>query len=497
MKKIKLLIVTLLGLIILPSIVSAASGKISVTSTTTTVVGNKVTVTVTLSSSTKIGSWQMQLNYDKKYLQLTSSSAEAGGTVMASSTATGIKSKKYTFTFKTLKTGSTTVSVGSYLAYAFDDLSEMSLSASSKKINIITQAELEASYSKDNNLKELSVEGYDISPAFNKDTLNYSVNVPEGTTSITINAIENDNKASVTGDGTISVTEGINNINVVVRAENGSEKTYSLVVNVIDQNPINIEIDNTKYTVIKLRNNYVCPELFENSEVTINGFQIPACNNDKINYNLVGLKKEDGTIEHFIYDNGKYTKYNEVVGTSLKIIALDYDGEIEGLEKTKEKINDIEYTVFKFNNSEKFYVVYGINVENGKKDFYVYDAINKTFSFYDTEYIDYLKTQNQTYLYIILAFGGCLFLSLICVISLSRSKRKLKKKHKKQIENLKEEKETKPKKTKNKKEDNELKEAIIKEDINELNEIVSEDEEDTAIYNLFEDDKKVKKKKKK
>lgn len=494
MKKIKLLIVALLSLIILPSMVSAASGKITVSGTSTSVVGNKVTVTVTLSSSTKIGSWQMQLNYDKKYLQLTSSSAEAGGTVMASSTATGLKSKKYTFTFKTLKTGSTTVSVGSYLAYAFDDLSEMSLSAGSKKIKIITQAELEASYSKDNNLKSLSVEGYEISPAFDKDTLSYSVNVPEGTTSITVDALENDSKASVSGDGTITVTEGINNVNIVVRAENGSEKTYSLVVNVIDQNPINVEIENIKYTVIKLRSNYICPELFENSEVSINGFQVPACVNEKIKYNLVGLKREDGTIEHFIYDNGKYTKYNEVVGTSLKIIALDYNGEFDGLEKTTEKINDIEYTVFKFNNSKKFYVVYGMNVETGEKDFYVYDVKNKTFSFYDTEYIDFLKEQNKTYIYIVLAFGGCLFLSLICVISLSSSKRKLKKKHKQQFEELKDKLPKKSKKDKKMKE--ELKESIIKEDINELNEIVSE-EDDTAIYNLFEDDKKAKKKNKK
>lgn len=496
MKKLKLLIVALLSLIILPSIVSAASGKISVSGTTTSVVGNKVTVTVTLSSSTKIGSWQMQLNYDKKYLQLTSSSAEAGGTVMASSSATGVKSKKYTFTFKTLKTGSTTVSVGSYLAYAFDDLSEMTLSAGSKKLNIITQEELEASYSKDNNLKGLSVEGYEISPAFDKDTLSYTVNVPEGTTSITVNALENDSKASVSGDGAITVTEGINNVNIVVRAENGSEKTYSLIVNVIDQNPINVEVNNINYTVIKLRNNYICPELFENSEVTINSFQIPACINEKIKYTLVGLKREDGTIEHFIYDNGKYTKYNETIGTSLKIIALDYNGEIDGLDKTKEKINDIEYTVFKFKNSEKFYVVYGMNVETGEKDFYVYDVKNKTFSFYDTEYIDYLKMQNKTYLYVVLAFGVGLLLSLVCVISLSSSKRKLKKKHKQQVEEIKNESSKKDKKVKKKKEAEELNEAVIKEDINELNEIVSEDE-DTAIYNLFEDDKKSKKKKKK
>ena len=115
--KIKYVIISLLTLLILPFGVKAASGSISVGGTSTAVVGNKVTVTVTLSSNTLIGSWQMSLNYDRNYLQLTGSTAEAGGTMMAASSTTGVRKKTYTFTFKTLKTGNTKVSVDSYLAY--------------------------------------------------------------------------------------------------------------------------------------------------------------------------------------------------------------------------------------------------------------------------------------------------------------------------------------------------------------------------------------------
>jgi len=478
MKKIKYFIITILMLIILPSVVNAASGSIKVTGTSTVVVGNKVTVTVALSSSTEIGSWQMQLSYDKKYLQLTSTTAESGGAVMSNSSS-GTKSKKYTYTFKTLKTGSTNVAVNSYLVYAYDDMSKMSITSSSKTIKIITQAELEASYSKDNNLKSLKVDGYELTPAFSKDTLNYTVNVPEGTTSVKVSAIPNDSKADVSGDGTIEVSEGTNNVTLVVRAENGSEKKYTLVLNVIDQNPINVSVDGENYTVIKLKKNYTCPELFDDSEITIDGYQIPACVNEKINYTLVGLKKEDGTIENFIYDNGKYTKYREIVGTSLKIIAQDYNGEIEGLIKVKEKINDKDYQVFKFSDSSRFYVVYGMNVETGEKDFYVYDSKNNTFNLYDTEYIDYLKELNKTYIYIIIGFGIGLFLSLICIISLNRGKNKLKKLYKK--EHLKKE---SPKRNKK-----EIKENVIEKDDNELKED-NKKEQDSEIYNLFEDDKK-------
>lgn len=490
MKKLKLCIISLI-LLILPINAYAASGSIKVTSTSSVVLGNKVTVTVTLSSGTNIGSWEMDLNYDKNYLQLTSSSAESKGTFM-SNYSSGTKSKKYTFTFKALKAGSTKVSVGSYAVYAFDDMSKMTINSSSKTIKIITQAELEASYSKDNNLKSLEVEGYELSPSFSKDTLDYVVYVPEGTTSVNVIAKENDSKASVSGDGAVSVSEGANNISVIVRAENGSEKKYNIVVNVVDQNPINVEVDNEKYTVIKLRSNYTCPELFTESEIEINGFKIPACINEKINYTLIGLKKEDGSVDNFIYDHGKYTKYSEVVGTSLKIIAINYDSKIDGLKETTAKINDKEYQVFKFSDSSRFYVVYGMNVETGEKNFYVYDSKNNTFSLYDTEHIDYLKEQNKLYLYVIIAFGVSLFLLLICTISLVSSKNKLKKKHK----NLdsKNEPTKKSKKEKQERLDKEIKENIIKEDINELKEKVNNDEE---TYNLFEEDRRKKTKPKK
>ena len=442
MKKIKVIIITLLGLIILPSMVHAASGKINVTSTSTIVVGNKVTVTVKLSAG---ASWEMNLNYDKKFLQLVSATSEAGGTRMVN-TSTGKPNRTYTFTFKTLKTGSTTVKVGSY--YVVDDNFEtVSITNNSKTIKIITQAELEASFSKDNNLKNLSVEGYELNEKFSKDILNYTLNVPEGTTSIKINATKNDNKASVSGGGEITISEGLNTIPITVTAENGSEKTYTLVVNVIDQNPINVEVDGTKYTVIKLRKNYTCPELYEEKEIDINGFKVPACYNENINYTLVGLKTEEGTVEHFIYDNGKYTKYSELIGTHLKLIVIDYDKEVDGLTRYKEKINEKEYDVFKFSKTSNFYIIYGMNVETGEKNLYTFDSKNKTFILYDVEHINYLKDLNKTYQIVVLTFGLGLFLSLICIISLTKSKNKLKKLYKKQHEkhvekkeNLKEEK---------------------------------------------------------
>lgn len=429
MKKIKILLFSLIGILFLPSLVMAASGTISVISTSTVVVGNKVTVTVKLSSGSAIGSWQMNLNYDKNFLKLTSATSEAGGTKMvnAAQSTGGIKSKSYTFTFKTLKKGSTKVSVDSYLVYD-NSMQKMSITTSSKTIKIITQAELEASYSKDNYLKSLSVDGFNLNETFSKDNTSYTLTVPEGTKEIKVNATKNDSKASVSGAGTISLTEGINNVSIVVRAENGSERTYKLTVNVIDENPIIVEIDNVKYTVIKLRENYTCSNLFEESTITINEFNIPTCINKTIDYTLVGLKNEIGEVYEYVYDNGTYTKYNVVVGTTSNIVISKYDGELEGYQKSEEKIDGVNYEVFKFNKNSKQLIVYGINVETGNKGFYIYDTINKTFVTYETEYIDELLKQNELYLYVIIGFGFGLLLAIICMIMLSRKNKKPKKK---------------------------------------------------------------------
>ena len=127
MKKIKLFIISLIALFGLPNIVNAASASISVTGSNTAVVGNRVTLSVVLSSGTPIGSWEMMLNYDSNYLQFVGGGGEEGGMNMVNSSS-GTKSKKYTFTFKALKSGNTTVKVGSYIVYSFGDMSEMSVS---------------------------------------------------------------------------------------------------------------------------------------------------------------------------------------------------------------------------------------------------------------------------------------------------------------------------------------------------------------------------------
>ena len=126
MKKYLFSFIALLVMFMAPNTVFASSANVSVSASNTVMLGNTVKVTVNLTSSSLIGSWQVDLNYDKNYLQLTQSTAEGGGTYMVNVSSTGTKSKSYTFTFKTLKSGNAKVSIGSAMLVDFNSMDNMS-----------------------------------------------------------------------------------------------------------------------------------------------------------------------------------------------------------------------------------------------------------------------------------------------------------------------------------------------------------------------------------
>ena len=431
MKKIKLLLVGVILSLVMPNVVNAASGTIGISSSSTVVVGNTVTVNVTLSSSTALGAWEFDINYDSSYLQLTSSNAENNGTYFVGYvTGANTKSKTYTLKFRALKSGTTNITVGSYDVYAWDE-SSMSISRSNKKLTLMTQEELEASYSKDNNLKSLSVtvgeESYAIDPEFNADVLEYNVTVPTGTTMVNVNATKNDSTAIVDGDGEIEVTEGLNTIPIVVTAQNGDEKTYTLIVNVEDQNPINVVIDGKNYTVVKSATLLSAPSAFSETTVQIDGFDIPAFVNDAIGYTLVGLKDEDGNVALYRYLDGEYSLYNEFNSKSYTLVPVPFDKDLDYI-KTTALINGVSMDVYKYSEDSNLVIINAINLETGKEDLYLYDPDSGAAIVFDESFIQDTNQTIDYYTYIIIAFGGALLLMLIVIFVLLHSTKKKQKK---------------------------------------------------------------------
>ena len=427
MKKIKILLLTL-AMIIFPLGVNAASGTISISGSSQVVVGNKITYTVKLySSSGDLGSWKMILNYDSSYLKLVATTAEGGGTVMAASSTSGISTKTYTYTFTALKSGSTNISIGSYEAYAFSNFSEISLSSSPKSIRILTQAELEATYSKDNTLKSLAVEGFSLSQEFSNDVNEYKVVVPEGTETINIKASVNDSTATVEGIGEKEVTQGTNTFEIVVRAQNGAERTFKINVEVIDENPITISVNNEQYTVVKLANNLTKPDSYDETTIKIKEFDIPAFHSSITDFTLIGLKDSKGIINLFIYDNDSYTKYIEIKSGNLTIFPLKINDKLKDYTLSSVTINNTEIQCYTLKENSRIKIINGLNINTNEEGLFLYDSKDQSLIIYDDEYINILNSKINTLSLCCIIFSFTSLIAFIIIISLISKKNKIKK----------------------------------------------------------------------
>lgn len=83
--------------------------------------------------------------------------------------------------------------------------------------------------SSDNNLGSLSVNNAEIYPSFSSATTAYSTTVAYGVTSLNVNAVANHERATVSVTGN-NLSVGSNTVSIIVTAENGATKTYTINV---------------------------------------------------------------------------------------------------------------------------------------------------------------------------------------------------------------------------------------------------------------------------
>ena len=218
MKKKILMLSFLFLFLFFPFRVDAAS--ISVAGTTATgIVGGNITVRVTLRDEKGLGSWQFNLGYDTNKLQLTSGDVN----VVDYTSGPGETSRTYTYQFRVKAAGTASVYIASSNIYNWDE--EQSGPKDSTTIECVTRQIIQESYSANNNLANLEVEGYDLS--FDKNVTDYQLEVKSDITKIKINASVEDKTASLTGTGEFDVHEGANSFDVVVSAENGGDENLS------------------------------------------------------------------------------------------------------------------------------------------------------------------------------------------------------------------------------------------------------------------------------
>ncbi len=185
-------------------------------------------------------------------------------------------------------------------------------------------------------LKSLSIENAKIEPEFNRQYVDYNVKLEnKKNKKINIKAQAEDEKATIEGIGEIELHDGINELKIIVTAENGNVQIYNLKVE-YGKDQSNIELKNLKI--------YGINENTKNKEKLILN---PLFNSNNFEYDI--------------------TVPNEI--SSLEIETEPSDGaytEIKGEKEIEVGKNKINIKVIDEKNKDKI-TVYNLNITREEK----------------------------------------------------------------------------------------------------------------------------------
>ena len=210
--------------------------------------------------------------------------------------------------------------------------------------------------------------------------------------------------------------------------QTANERIYKITVNVIDENPIELQINNASYTVVKNAKNVEVPSTFEATTVTIDEMEIPAFYSETLELTLISVKDNKGDIFYAIYEEGNdtYQLYNENKSDQLLLYILPISEEKEGFGKAKVTIDEQSYDALKADNAD-VYLVYATNILTGKNAYYVYDQTNNSYTLYDDSLLSSYIEQQEQYKMVILGMGGALIVGILIIAILLLRKPKQKK----------------------------------------------------------------------
>lgn len=214
----------------------------------------------------------------------------------------------------------------------------------------------------DNSLSTLKVVGYDID--FSSGKLEYSLDVASDVSSLKIKASLNNSKASfVDGYGplTVKLNSGSNRIEIKVKAENGSVRTYVINVNrALGENVglTNLDIGIEEVTFDKNVFNYEARVLYEVEKLEVkyeveDGYTVEIIGNEalEVGENQILVKVKGNGVEDLVY-TFNVTRLEE--GESLVSSSLLESLTVKGYKLDFDK-NTFEYYL-KINNDDKLEV---------------------------------------------------------------------------------------------------------------------------------------------
>lgn len=454
-------------------ILAAGTARVSIGSASGTV-GDTVSIDVSISASSGIGGATIYVSYDPSILALSGSSSNSGTAMVSFMDESTASSQSKTITFKIIGAGTSSLNVIGDSKVIDIDMQACSISKSSGSVT----ASAPASYSSDNTLSSLQISPGVLSPAFSPDVTTYTTSVGADCASLTVSAVPNDSKATVSVSGK-RMDPGFNTTTITVTAENGSKKVYTIKTTKADdiktsdndnKNDDNSQIDNTvdnndnganavqqptvsvngyEYSIISSFDEHPLPDGYVQSETDYNGIKIAVGMGIDTNITLVYLESDNGQGESgfYVYDtvNRTFSKYIQIYQPDLSYCILPIDVSSmelpDGYDMVKLTISGEEVDAL-LDRTGNYALFYGVS-STGETGWFRYNVNDGTIQGYagynmadeqvintNTKTADSDKAFNtvSSYIFVILAVLAVVIIALIVVvialsIKLSKSKK--------------------------------------------------------------------------
>ena len=394
--------------------VSAGQGTVSV--------GKTVAFSITVPSGTE--AWTYSVSYSDNL------SLESGDTAPMGFEGDN-RTNQLVFRANSTGTGTVSISAGSYCIAGVDY--DASGSASVSIVSASTPDDSEPDYtpsapgkSGNNALSALTVSAGTLAPAFDPAVTEYTLSLPQGTEKLTLTATPSDSNATVQGDGELTLQEGENTLPLVVTAENGDTKTYTVTAKVAQAPTLFLDYNGQRLGVVKDVSQVTPPAGFAPAEpITYSGDTLPIWTDVSGKRTLVYLMDEKTSAQGFYLfsqTTGVQSPYLPILCGSVTYIYTDIPKELSsvpGLTPATVKAFGQTLNGWTYNDAslKDFCVLYLMD-DAGSYGYYTYDSREETLQRFSGAVFtdDAGQSLRVPMLYVYIAGGAALVLLILLIV---------------------------------------------------------------------------------
>lgn len=282
------------------------------------------------------------------------------------------------------------------------------------------------SLSSNNALSSLTVSAGTLTPAFDPAITEYTLSLPSQSDRLTITANPSDSRATVQGDGDISLQDGETSLSVVVTAEDGSPKTYTITVQVAQAPTLFLDYNGQRLGVVKDVSQVTPPAGFAPAEpITYSGDTLPIWTDVSGKRTLVYLMDEKTSAQGFYLfsqTTGVQSPYLPILCGSVTYIYTDIPKELSsvpGLTPATVKAFGQTLNGWTYNDAslKDFCVLYLMD-DAGSYGYYTYDSREETLQRFSGAVFtdDAGQSLRVPMLYVYIAGGAALVLLILLIV---------------------------------------------------------------------------------